>query len=294
MMNDLQHSRRQIALVTCSYRPDFERCKTLCASMDRFVGPDYEHFLVVPDRDRALFAQLEGASRRIVSVQDILPRGFRQLPLLRKWWLDAGCHPVRGWMVQQLTKLSADALTQKEYLIFIDSDIQFIRPFQPQRFVRDGALRLHRKPGEKQEGVHLKWHHAAAELLGLEPRYFDCDYVTVLASWRRSSLVGLKQHIEENTHRPWFEAVGRRLTVSEYTLYGVFVEQVTGAAAAGHFGCPDDVCHSLWLAEDTERFLSTLDCRELPQAVHIQSNLGLSQRDVGELVSHVQRSLVGA
>jgi hypothetical protein len=291
MKTDIQHSAREIALVTCSYGPDFERCAGLCASMDRFVDPDYEHFIVVPERDRARFSRLGSASRRIVSVQDILPGRFRQLPLADKWWLDGGHYPIRGWMVQQLTKLSADVLTRRENLLFIDSDIQFIRPFQPERFIRDGALRLHRKPGEKQQGVHLKWHHAAAELLGLTPRYFDCDYVSTLVSWRRSSLVGLKQRIEETTGRPWQQAVGRRLTVSEYILYGVFAEHVLGTGSAGHFPCTDDVCHSLWFARDTEDFLSRRDFLELPQAVHIQSNIGLSQRDVGALVDRVQQSL---
>lgn len=286
--------KHSLALVTCSYRPDLSRCANLCASIDALVACDYHHYVVVPARDLSLFRHLESPYRSVVATQDVMPAQFFHLPLLKKWWLDSGGWPIRGWMMQQLTKLSADALSDCENIVFVDSDIEFIQSFQRERFLRDGALRLHRKPGEMNAGVHLQWHHASAELLGLPPQYFGSDYVGALACWRRSSLVALKRHIEAATGRPWFEAVGRRMTVSEYTLYGVFVEHVLGIEAAGHFACDADLCHCLWFGEDTQRFLSHVDYEQAPQAVLVQSNIGLDQRAVDALVGQVRQQLTAS
>jgi hypothetical protein len=257
--------------------------------MDTFVSPETAQFVIVPDRDKNIFASLGSRNRTIVSTQEVLPAKFIQLPLLKKWWLDSARWPVRGWMMQQVTKLCADVVTEREKIIFVDSDIEFLRPLQNDRFVSGDALRLHRKPGEKSDGTHLKWHHAAAGLLGLNPRYFGSDYIGPLATWRRSNLIKLKRHIENNLERPWFEAVGRRLTVSEYTLYGVFVEQVLGIEKSGHFPSGDDLCHCLWYENETEEFLTALNHNSPPQAVLIQSNIGLEQRDVNLLVGQVRQ-----
>ena len=283
-----------MSLVTCSYRPDFARCENLCASVDRYVGREHHHTLVVPDRDLPLFRRLQSHRRSVVAVQDILPASYHQLPGLKKWWLDSGLWPVRGWMMQQLTKLSADQLSYSEDILFLDSDVEFIRPLDRARFSQGSALRLHRKPGEGNEGVHLKWHHTTAELLGLGPRYFGSDYVAALTSWRRSNLVAMKAHIEATTGRAWHTAVGRKLTVSEYTLYGVFVEHVLGMENAGHFACADDLCHCLWFASDTDQFLSQLDYDQPPQAVLVQSNIGLEQQKVTALVGQIRDQLVAA
>ena len=283
-----------MSLVTCSYRPDFSRCAMLCASVDRHVEREHHHYLVVPDRDRRLFRPLESSRRSVVAVQDLLPASYYQLPGLTKWWLDSGLWPVRGWMMQQLTKLSADRLSTSEDILFLDSDIEFIRSFDRARFSRHGALRLHRKPGEGGQGVHLKWHHAAAELLGLEPQYFGNDYVAPLTTWRRSSLVALKNRIEARTGKDWQSAIGRLLTVSEYTLYGVFVEHVLGLEEAGHFACAEDLCHCLWFGKDTDSFLSRVDYSRPPQAVLVQSNIGLEQSAVDQLVQQVRKQLAAA
>lgn len=281
----------QLALVICSYSPDFERCARLCASMDTFISSDIAQVIIVPDRDRRLFAQLETRSRLVVSTEDVLPARFIHLPVFKKWWLDSAFWPIRGWMMQQVTKLCADVVTDRENIIFVDSDIEFLRPLQHDRFMQEDALRLLRKPLHKNEGIHLKWHHAAGELLGLNPRYFGSDYIGPLATWKRGNLVQLKRHIENCRERPWYEAVGRRTTVSEYTLYGVFVEHVLGMEESGHFQASDDLCHCLWFEDETEKFLTRFEHSSAPQAVLLQSNIGLDQRDVESLMLQLRQNL---
>ncbi len=284
----------QLALVTCSYRPDFERCARLCVSMDSFIDREVQQHIVVPDRDRKIFRPLESSNRTIVSVEEVLPVRYMQLPVLKKWWLDNSVWPIRGWMMQQLTKMCADVVTQRENIIFVDSDIEFIRPLQHDRFVCGGELRLQRKPMHQNHGIHLKWHHAAGELLALKPGYFGSDYIGPLATWRRSNLVQLKHHVETSVSRPWYEAIGRRLTVSEYTLYGVFVEHVLGMEAAGHFPDAEDLCHCLWSECGTEKFLTRFDHNTFPQAVLVQSNIGLDQIAVSSLMGQVRQNFVAS
>ena len=71
---------RPLSLVTCSYRPDLARCENLCASVDRHVGREHHHTLVVPYRDLPLFRRLQSHRRSVVAVQDILPARYPQLP----------------------------------------------------------------------------------------------------------------------------------------------------------------------------------------------------------------------
>ena len=262
--------------------------------MDSFVSAETSQIIIVPERDRRLFAPLAASNRIIVSTQEVMPARFTHLPLLRKWWLDHGLWPVRGWMMQQVTKLCADVITDRENIMFVDSDIEFIRELQYDRFFSGDTLRLHRKPREKNEGVHLKWHHCSADLLGLLPRYFGSDYIGPLATWKRSNLVQMKRHIENCQERHWFEAVGRRVTVSEYTLYGVFVEHVLGMEQAGHFQCADDLCHCLWFGREEGQFLSELNYAQTPQAVLVQSNIGLDQEHIDLLMGKVRHQLVAS
>jgi hypothetical protein len=49
---------RATAIVTASYAPDFERCRLLCETMDRFVSGFSKHYLLVEHGDVATFRAL--------------------------------------------------------------------------------------------------------------------------------------------------------------------------------------------------------------------------------------------
>ena len=276
---------QDLHIITCSYGPDFERCQRLCESMDRFVPEHIPHTLVVPRRDIEVFASLVGPRRTIRTVESVLPRGFRQLPGFRKWWLDEQNWPVRGWILQQLTKMSADKVTDAENLLFADSDIQFIRYFDESAVLQNGELRLHRIPNAKQSGVHLVWHRRAGALLGTPRRYSGADYVGQLITWRRRHLVGLKARIEEVTGRPWHRAVGRSLRVSEYIIYGVYVDHLKQHGDYGHYQTSDDLCHCCWFNEDAEALEqggNHIGTGAI--ALLLQSNLGLDSSQESKIV----------
>ena len=276
----MQGNNENIEIITCSYRPDLERCRRLCESVDRFVPGDIAHTLIVPHRDLPLFAGLANQRRRVLAVQQVVPGTFRQLSLGEKIWLDGVFWPVRGWVMQQLVKLSVSRATTAELLLFADSDLQFVRPFERERIYRDGKLRLHRMPGAMAEGRHSHWHRRAGALLDEAADYFGSDYVGQLITWRRSNLLALQAHVEKGSGKPWHLAVSRSLDISEYILYGSFVEHVLGAEANGHFYDAQELCHCCWFDYQAEELLSG-NCQLAPNAMAllVQSNLGLT-RDV--------------
>ena len=62
-LGDAPHVDGTAAIVTASYAPDFERCRLLCETIDRFVTGASRHYILVEQRDVALFRQLETRDR---------------------------------------------------------------------------------------------------------------------------------------------------------------------------------------------------------------------------------------
>jgi hypothetical protein len=288
-----------LEIVTCSYRPDLERCRRLCESVDRHVPAAIGQVLVVPRRDLPAFQPLASPRRRIVPVEDVLPRRFYQVPLSNRFWTDGSGWPVRGWILQQLVKLSANYITDAELILFADSDLQFVRDFDVSHVYRNGQLRLHRVPGAMNEGRHRGWHKRAATLMGVQADYFGSDYVGQLITWRRSQLSELQEHISRVQRKPWHVAVARSYDISEYILYGSFVEHVVGGEAAGHYFEDQDLCHCCWFMEQADGLLQGRESlAPASVALLIQSNLGLSTAEEAAILrtasGSVGNQLIGA
>jgi len=143
-------------------------------------------------------------------------------------------------------KLSAAEHLDADGFIFVDSDVSFIRPFDPAEFVdADGRVRLFRVPGAAQLPTHFRWHRTAARLLGLPPTdYFGANYIGNMITWRRDVLTKLYRRIEDVTGRSWSAAVCSQVHLSEYILYGIFVEHLL--AGEGHFYQERAHCHISW------------------------------------------------
>ncbi|MEM9347221.1 MAG: DUF6492 family protein [Planctomycetota bacterium] len=282
--------RKDLAIVTPSYRPDLKRCKTLCASVKRFVDPEIEHILVVPRRDRAAFAPLANERTRIETVESILPKFAVQLPFQRKWWLTLCSIPVRGWILQQLTKLSTINAVTTDAIMFADSDLAFIRPFTADQVWHDGKLRMHRVPGPAPTASHRRWHQDTGQLMGLKPLdWYGADYIGQLITWHCDTVRGMLDHITETAGKHWFKVMANMLQLSEYMLYGIYVEHVL--KGEGHHYTQDDLCHCSWhhdmqTQEDIDRFFGReLDPRVC--AVLIQSNLNIEPAVYAKQVEHL-------
>jgi hypothetical protein len=254
----------RFAIVTPSYYVDLEPCRWLCETLDRHVPDHVAHYLLVDRADLPLFAPLASPRRHVVTKEEVLGGRLRQLPFARRWWLGPRGRPVRGWIVQQLTKLFAHRVVDADVLQFVDSGAFFVRQFDPRGNIRDACVPLFRETGEYYLGdPSARWQRIAARLLGIRPvRNYDVGYVKTLVTWRRDNLVKLHEHLERVAGRPSLGVLAREITLSEYYLYGMYCDLILGDRA-GHY--PTTVTETL--SHWTQDTLGPAELRRLRESL---------------------------
>ncbi|MCF8479075.1 MAG: DUF6492 family protein [Rhodospirillum sp.] len=229
-----------LTLITPSYRGDFPLFERLSKSVERHAGPGVLHMVIVPPDDIELFRTACHARTLLASTEDVIPARFHRVPT----WLnplrarqDLFIHPglwipVRGWILQQLVKFGAAIAAPTDSIAFVDSDVMFIRPVNEDSFkTPDGRLRLYYEKAVCGDlPSHQKWYEKTAKLLDLpstDPFWGD-NYINDLITWRRSHAQGTMDRVETVTGKPWWKALAASTTLSEYTLYGVYVTNALG------------------------------------------------------------------
>lgn len=269
----------KFALVTMCCRADIARGELLIETVDEFVPEFVTHYFVVDRRDFDAFAHLNIGRRKVLQVEDILPWWIMRVPRARRWWLSLKSVPLRNWFLQQLVKLSLARHVDDDVLIFVDADVSFFRPFDPSMWVQDDKVRLFRRPGANAE-THVEWHRTAGHLLGLgEQDYFGASYIGNLIPWRRDNVLRMHEHIAANSGRGWLETVCTRWHLSEYILYGVYIDKVLGESESGHYYDEQNPCHTYWgteeLSEDQLReFLENIEDHHV--SIMISSKAGIT------------------
>lgn len=294
---DMSDAARSVCVITISYRGDFELARDLCVSIDRFADPAIEHILVVPRSDLPLFAPLAYGTRRVVTVEDVLPQGYKKLPLprqitlgryyrrlIREVWLGPN-GLVRGWIVQQILKLSAPAITRRDVIVFADSDIVLVRPMSATLFTTGSMVRLYRVPGATEDSaMHQEWHTVSARLLGLETMaYFGADYIGNLVTWRREVILQLQARITAIAGESWDSIIARERAFSEYILYGIFAEHVLGLSGSGHLPTGQDLVHAGWhyslnTPAGLDDFVKGLGADQVGVAIQSTENFTIDER----------------
>ncbi|WP_432288463.1 DUF6492 family protein [Aminobacter sp. BA135] len=283
------------ALITASYAADFERCRLLCETVDRHVTGASHHYLLVEHRDVALFQQLEGKRRTVIDERELLPSWLRDIPdptslFKRRIWLSLKAPPLRGWHVQQLRRMAIAESIEQETLVYVDSDVAFLRPFDCARFWLGGKLRLFRRDGvllKPGHDNHRVWSANAAAVLGIAaPEISPHDYISTLIAWRRSSVRDMLARIEQVSGRHWVEAVSARRKFSECMIYGRFVDEV--ADGAGHYVGAEEFCRVHWTGTPLtdvqfEAFVAAMSPEQV--AIGMQSFIGTDLGRIRRLVA---------
>lgn len=242
-----------VAIVTPSYAGDFERCQLLCRSMDRFVAGSPRHYILVAGHDVARFRALEAPHRTIIDERDLLPPWLHAVRdptsmFQRHVWLSTRLAPLRGWHVQQLRRIAIAQKLEETALVYCDSDVVFLKPFDCASFWRDDRLRLYRRDNALASlgGTdHREWTINAGFALGLPPERVSLhDYITTLIAWRRTAVLGMIAHIEAAHNRHWIEAIAINRKFSECILYGRYVDEVLDGV--GHFHDDRELCRVYW------------------------------------------------
>ena len=270
------------ALITPSYFGDLERCRLLCETIDRHLPPNTQHYILVDPSDLGLFAGLAGPRRTIVDERDILPH---RLPYLRqgpgrearKVWFGWARGPrlLRGWHVQQLRRIAIAHHVDADGLLYCDSDMAFVRDFDPADLWRGYALRLYRVPDGINRDLadggreQIEWTRWAAMLLGLPaPDIPADDYINNLVSWRADHVRAMCAHIENTHEMDWMRALYRQRAFSECQIYGAYANDLLGQA--GHWGTNAALCRTVWFGDRfQERELRELVGKLDPEQVAI-------------------------
>jgi hypothetical protein len=239
----------RMAVITKSFAPDFELCVDLHRSVLDCSPDSVHHHIIVPRQDLKLFGRLAGSRTHIRCEADFLPSSFVPVPFAN-FAVNLGrpFPPVRGWILQQVIKLAAVAASEDDVVLVADSDVEFVRPFTVETFVRDGVVRLYRKSHAIAEQLprHMAWHRIARALLGLppaDPPY--TDYISAMLACDPEIVRQMLARVAATTGRPWATAIAGQLHFSEWTLYGVFVDAAIGAPA-NSFASDDPLCQAHW------------------------------------------------
>ncbi|WP_120716549.1 DUF6492 family protein [Tsuneonella amylolytica] len=264
-----------LCFVTPSFSRDLERCRLLVESR-RACAPGIDHYLVIDKPDLSLFAELADRHTIIVDSRELLDRELHKAWGNNGWWFGHRVLPLRGWITQQLYKLSMPRVSDASVFVNIDSDCVFVRPFEPGRLFNDGMLGLPEVDYRNDE--ICEWSLEAAALTGVTPPTRPNNYVGNMIPWRAKVVGALTDRIAATTGLPWQIALGRRRTFSEYMLYGIWVRCGAGFLESGHFADPRPLVHTNWdrtLAsdDDFERFFSQLPDEALAVMVHSKDGI---------------------
>lgn len=227
----------ELAVLTPCYSGDAELFADLHRSVLEHTPPGTVHYVICPPSDKALFARYSGPRCRVLVHSDLLPRSYVCVPRshglavnLRRPW-----PPVRGWVTQQVMKIAASALIDADTVLIADSDAVLLRPTTAAQFRDCGQLGLVRAEDAVHAGMerHIHWHHAARRLLGLPDtsRLPLPDYVNPINVWDPAIVRAMQRRMTEVTGMSWVDAFTSELHISEFIVYGVFVDEIIGATA---------------------------------------------------------------
>ena len=221
------------AIVTQSYRMDYNECCMLCQSIDRFA-PNVRHYIFVNDEDLNMFAHLASSHRFIMGKSVLLPKYFLSMPwkiLGHKYHISPFTIPVREWIIQQICKLAVFEVLPDdiEAVYNFDSEVVLLRDFNPEILKRNGHYPLYMtvNPNEPSQDDYIR---SARRLLDLSEedvrQVADKCFITVPVCFERKTLNALLSHIECKSIWPsWKLALSNTYRFSEYYTYGIFAKQ---------------------------------------------------------------------
>ena len=252
-----------LAVVTPTHRNDLQLFADLHQSVLLHTEESVKHYVIVPGDDVGLFAEMAGPRCIIIPEESqYLPyyRSMGQVNYILRLLPCVASHvriaaintrrpfsPIRGWVMQQVLKMELSRQLDVDTILLVDSDVELVRPLDESILRRGGRAMLYRRPGAVGVSLprHMQWHMVARRLLGLPPAQFPAsDYVTSFCVWEPAVIRAMIARIEQVTGRSWMDAITRQRTFSEWTLYGVFAEEVMKYKKESL--TESSLCHSYW------------------------------------------------
>ena len=224
----------ELAVITPSFRGDAELFADLHRSVLEFTSEKTIHHVLVSQRDLPIFRDYEGPRCRVWNRSEMLTSRYLPVPgrnmhvnVFRPW------PPLRGWVMQQTAKIVATAQMDADVVLLLDSDAVLVRPVTADRFRVDGRLVLHRVDDAVTDRLerHVIWHQVGRTLLGLPPGPPPPlpDYISPVNVWDPAIVRAMQARLSEVAGRDWMAVFNAQRHISEFMLYGLFVDQVLQA-----------------------------------------------------------------
>lgn len=220
------------------YRGDLERMLLLRKSIRRFCQAPSRHIVAVPVQDLELFRKAIAGdeSCELITQQSIVDAGYFPGVLYRQVQRFAPTQTWRfnrfagrpGWIIQQIAKLMSGRVTnaRDEPIFILDSDLFFVRPFAGADLVPPGRRLLMRLTPKTESGTHRHHIENSRRLLGLPAGPTDHHYMAYPAVFYGDWIEEMLRYIEKKRGKPWQEVLLAEESVSEYSIYGVFLEEI--------------------------------------------------------------------
>jgi len=254
--------------------------------MDIFLSGSWHHYIIVDKNDLDMFNIFAGPRRTILLTNDVAPSSMyhvSQIPFgggRSLWWARKTGFFV-GWHMQQIIKMGVASILSEQGLAYCDSDVFFVRPFDTAQLNHGGRQRFFRSKLRftLQNTGNPKYTKAGLEILNLpineEAKHHT--YIDNFVTWHRPTVLALRDHIEKVSGHDWYTHLGGRFAVSEYTLYGLFVDEVAKPRPAV-FAESDSLCKTQWNKQSKTEAEVESFCQDLAPhhvAVGVQSFAGV-------------------
>jgi hypothetical protein len=281
----------KFAIVTPSYYKDFPRCQLLAESVEKYIPADIPYYILVGREDEALFSTLKSKRIQIVLEEDVVGLKTRRLAWAPRWRVSWRTLPVRGWIWQQIVKLSMSQMIPADAYMIMDSDCMFFRPFDPRSLIdREGRIPLYReeKSFYTTDSDTQKWHKHGGKILKIpRPQVpYATGYVGAPIFWRRDVLGQLRNHMDMRNFLTVASRISLCPTFSEYVLYGMFVEHILGIEASGHYKFHGELAQNHWTETALDVDQLNIFKRNAPSEkvmIHINAKSGTSVGDIRQV-----------
>lgn len=285
-----------LTFFTKTYREDAERFLLLRKSIKRLYKGEARHFVIVPRHDLPIFKKITRGDdiELLCENRYVLPKYYpkKWYEVLKKvapgqaWRFSS--HAGRpGWIVQQIVKLNLPEIVPEGPVAIIDSDAFFLRPVEDHDLIgSEGKRVLVRIEPKTESGKHRKHIENARKILCLPPGTTEHHYMGNPAILYPDWIKELRNYLELKHKTNWQEVLYEANTFSEYSIYGIFIEEVLKPQDLAIRQTPFH--YSIWDQQSYMHFISDgWNPGDNRICAKIQSNLGISPSEYTKRIENL-------
>lgn len=289
-------------LLSPSYINDLERAIWMRRSIRRFQQEPFRHVIAVPRRDLDAFAAAfrDDPNVELVTQEEVVANYFYPKPIFnlvkrvapsQLWRLQGmdGISGRAGWVIQQIVKLGCTKWINDGAVAIVDSDLIFLKPFSSTDLdICDSTRTLVRITPKDESSRHRAHVNNARRILGLPPGPSEQHYMGYPTVWYVDWVLELQKFLAAlDLHGDWQRPLFKAGHISEYTIYGIFVEEHLKCSTLRP--CTRPFHHIVFDAPSfkglREQQSNLQLLRENFLTLVVQSNMGLPVSDYEEVLS---------